>query len=545
MLLLLPAPPDGVVPPFARASGQAQGEASSGGGRGASPLAVGVHAPNRAWREVDFSRVALGGFQTVKMMSYHPVEAYARLQRHHPRIEFAVRLNTPWNELPPPEAFAAAHVGYLDALVKAGYEPWVEIGNEPNLELHPQAEDAFAAWYQETLRYLRAAVPRAKYGFPGLAQDWRETAWWETNAAAVEASDWLGVHAYWIDEREMLDPRRGLRLIDVHRRFPRLPMLVTEAGNHGPGVTAAQRAREYPRFVRTLARLPYVRAVHFFILAGTPEWQSFFFDDAMTLAVREAAREPVPVLDGLAGTRRYVLAALQPFVAGTGRRPKQPVRPDLAAKALEPAPTPLPFSRRRLLADPAPRAPDVLIPSGSLAGARWVALMPGTPPAAQLRTASGYLATHLSARLELAPPGPDAPLALQLAEADLFAGGMGTANGFALLWDGELWRLQYRQAGQVAAEATLVGVGAADRQLTEAPAERAGSLDGWYRVELALEPRSAAAWVWRRHERQPDEPNAVFAPPEAAALDAARPRALFLPAHPVANLVLEGATRFS
>ncbi|MGH2369691.1 MAG: hypothetical protein ACRDI2_16015, partial [Chloroflexota bacterium] len=181
LLLLIPAPPLGVPPPYARARA------------GGSSLMVGVHAPNRPWREADYARVAEGHFGTVKQMSYHPPETYARLRRDTPAIQFVVRLDTPWNELPPPERFATAQAPYLRSLVEAGYEPWVELGNEPNLELHPGAEAAFARWYLDTLRALRAAVPQAKYGFPGLAENRRQVAWLEANAAAVEASDWLGV----------------------------------------------------------------------------------------------------------------------------------------------------------------------------------------------------------------------------------------------------------------------------------------------------------------------------------------------------------------
>jgi hypothetical protein len=62
-------------------------------------------------------------------------------------------------------------------------------------------------------------------------------------------------------------------------------------------------------------------------------------------------------------------------------------------------------------------------------------------------------------------------------------------------------------------------------------------------VDIALERRPAAAWVWPRGAPQPAQPGAVFAPPEAAAGDGGRPRVLFLPNHPLENVILEGATR--
>jgi hypothetical protein len=126
---------------------------------------------------------------------------------------------------------------------------------------------------------------------------------------------------------------------------------------------------------------------------------------------------------------------------------------------------------------------------------------------------------------------------VQLAEEDLFrddgAGqtslGIGVSRtGFALLWDGAQWCLQYRRDGALAVDQPLHGV----------PGDAA-----WYQMELALERRSAAAWIWRRGDPQPAQPSAVFAPPAEAALDGARPRALFIPGGPVENVVLEGGTR--
>jgi hypothetical protein len=389
-------------------------------------------------------------------------------------------------------------------------------------------------------------VPEAKYGFPGLAGDLRELPWLEANAAAVEASDWLGAHAYWSDEREMLDPQRALAFVQYHRRFPRLPVVVTEAGNRGD-LSTTDRARQYARFVRVLARLPYVRGVHFFILSGSGEWRRFFFDQTMVFAVRRAATDPLPAFARLLGfaersrRARGTLAGDEPGDLA-GPLPTPTWRP-------QPTPTPEPFFRRRLLADPQPAAVADL---AAAPAARWARLGDTPAPAAAFRTASSYTVTDAAVRLSIAPPLPGQPFALQLAEADLFGVGANStasaragptvaataspggadATGFALLWDGDLWRLQYWRDGRLAADQVLQHV--PDRQGAD-----------WLRVEFALEPRSAAAWIWSSGQRQPDLPNAVFAPPEAAAADGARARALFLPAHPVADVVLEGATRYT
>ena len=174
----------------------------------------------------------------------------------------------------------------------------------------------------------------------------------------------------------------------------------------------------------------------------------------------------------------------------------------------------------------------------------------GSPPSRQVLARLSPF--RLTAAATVADPSPGAAITAAAP----------TATGFALLWDGEQWRLQYHRDGVLAADLPLrdvpttggqqhdpAGLGALApdpdvkaglehrRAITDVPPE------DWLQVEVAIEPRSAAAWIWQRGAPQPEQPNAVFAPPEPAAMDGARPRALFLPAHPVANVVLEGATR--
>jgi hypothetical protein len=307
--------------------------------------------------------------------------------------------------------------------------------------------------------------------------------------------------------------------VEYHRRFPRLPLLVTEAGNTAPGVPPAERARQYARFTRTVSRLPYVKALHFFILSGTVDWRLFFFDDLAVAAVREAPQEPIPLLAGLVDLRRDAVAALLPLVSGPAPVAAETDGPD-APWSQSPAAPAVPAARRRLIVDAAPAAGESGAPAVPHAAAgRWVNGGDG------LRSASAYIATDLSLRLEVGPPAPGVPFAVRIAED-------ARATGFALLWDGDAWHLQYQRDGEVMDDYPLEG----------APASPP---DGRLQLEVALEPRSAAAWVWPAGEPQPAAPQAVFAPPPDAAADATRPRRILLPGQPVANLSLEGLTRFS
>ncbi|HET7768231.1 MAG TPA: hypothetical protein VFN74_05600, partial [Chloroflexota bacterium] len=282
------------------------------------------------------------------------------------------------------------------------------------------------------------------------------------------------------------------------------------------------------------ARLPYVDAVHFFILSGTEEWRRFFFDQTMVASLRRASGDPLPEWAQRLGFTLPSRRLFDPTLLVEPSVPAVTPIPTVRAAAT-PTPTPEPFFRRRLLVDPTPAGASVLAP---VPGARWARLTGARPPAAALRTASAYTISDASARFSVAPPRTGEPFALQLSETDLFAPGppaSASATGFALLWDGAVWRLQYHRAGRVMSDLSLAGV----------PAPDALAGGEWLHGEVAIEPRSAAAWLWRNSEAQPAIPSAVFAPPEAAVQDAARPRALFLPAHPVSNLILEGATRYT
>src|SRR5207248_2331807 len=149
--------------------------------------------------------------------------------------------------------------------------------------------------------------------------------------------------------------------------------------------------------------------------------QRFFFTDQMTAALRDASHDPVPVLDGLQQAWRTMAAAVKRRFAA-GSRPASPKAPapPTAPPAPTPAPTPLPFGRRRLLADPAPAAArrdrwaPLCVPSHDPASGGV-----GGPAPCALRTASSYLATDFSARLDLPAPAAGAPEAVQIAETDL------------------------------------------------------------------------------------------------------------------------------
>lgn len=275
VLLLLPPPPDDVLPAWTRER----------------PVLVGVHAPNRRFSERDFRLVQKARVQSVKMMSYHSLEEYQRLRSLSPAAQFVVRLETPWHVLPDSTSFAVRLAPRLRALVDAGFEPWVEVGNEPNLELSAYAEMAFAGWYGEVvtrLRSLLAGLP-IRIGFPGLAPDQREWEWLEANRHNIEASDWLGAHAYWRSERDMVNPAGALRFTEYRRRFPNLRLVLTEAGSQGERVPSSVRAQQYRRFARVVNRFAYVDSLHFFILSGTDDWRGFFLDDTIAAALAELA----------------------------------------------------------------------------------------------------------------------------------------------------------------------------------------------------------------------------------------------------------------
>ncbi len=268
---------------------------------------VGIHARNdTSFPEDDYRAIEIAGFETLKLLSFTKLDAYARLRSMNPQIEFIVRL---WDDRigtgthPSPQDFVSRHLSTIKQL-----KPYVtkfEIHNEPNH--HERYEgwgstdaDArdFRSWYLEVLRLLRQGAPWAKFGFPGLAinEPHRDLPWLDICKDAIEKSDWLGVHCYWQYDN-MTSKEWGKRFLYYHEKFPKMPLEITEFGDSTPNVPADKIAKEYPDYYRMLWMFPYVRSASAFILSSPDkEWSPF--------AWRKESGEMTPVIYAVGNMHR-------------------------------------------------------------------------------------------------------------------------------------------------------------------------------------------------------------------------------------------------
>jgi hypothetical protein len=158
---------------------------------------------------------------------------------------------------------------------------YIEIHNEPNIEQEGwggswRDGQEFGDWFLEALYRLRARFPDAKFGFPGLSPGPDLPSAGRTNSAqfleqaafAAQQADWVGVHSYWLTEREMNDGRKGLSVLQYRDLFPEKVLFITEFGN--PAQPKPVVADQYARYYSLLRTMQGVGAAFAYILS-TPD----------------------------------------------------------------------------------------------------------------------------------------------------------------------------------------------------------------------------------------------------------------------------------
>ncbi len=247
---------------------------------------VGLHARNDVrFPEHDFQLVRRARIETLKTMSFTQVNVYKRLRSENPGIEFIVRLydeRIVRDSRPSPAHFVARMVPIINRL--RPYATKFEIHNEPNhadgIEGWGASDDnarSFRIWYLKVLRELKQACPWAKFGFPGLALNGphRDLAWLDICRDAVLASDWLGCHCYWQYDN-MLSDHWGLRFKLYHKRFPNVPIEITEFGNSTPNLSRDEIGRQYIQYYQEINKYPYLGSASAFIASSPdPTWGRF------------------------------------------------------------------------------------------------------------------------------------------------------------------------------------------------------------------------------------------------------------------------------
>ena len=252
---------------------------------------VGIHDRADRHPQPADHKVVRGRFESVKIQSGITVPE----MRGYGAEFYLCRLFESFNGRDLPVAqFVDAVLPDIEPLVRAGVT-YFEFHNEPNLTHEGLAAQGgsgswrdgagFADYFLRGRALLQAKFPQIKVGFPGLSpggdaayqfghdqgfrmddQLFLEEAW-----PALQAADFIGIHAYYLDLEEL----RGKAIGSVRRyreRWPDKLLFVTEFSNPGaaPPQEKGQQARE---FYRLVGEIPGVGAAYYFIVSGAG-WDS-------------------------------------------------------------------------------------------------------------------------------------------------------------------------------------------------------------------------------------------------------------------------------
>ncbi len=183
--------------------------------------------------------------------------------------------------------------GLMSAFVKEHYQAGVryfEISSDSNLQSHGYGRSwmsgfEFSGWFIEVLKEFRSQFPEAKFGYPGLSpggelSGWRGGIWSFLNEceAAIDAADWIGVHAYWLDDLGMRAPTGGRIFEEYRRRYPGKLIFITEFNNPAASLTVRTRSEQYHAYLRMIRAEERIGAAFLFAVSSNEEGLSFILN---------------------------------------------------------------------------------------------------------------------------------------------------------------------------------------------------------------------------------------------------------------------------
>jgi len=228
---------------------------------------IGLHGrTNGEFEDADYPIVARAQLEAVKITSHATLDTVQRLRAINPEMFVLIRAIETFEEDSQPRKVTPAQfvertTPDLSRLCDA--DPslrYIEIHNEPNLRsegLGGSWKDGaeFGDWFLEVMALQRQRFPDAHFGFPGLSPGPTSAAAGRVDSdaflsqaeVAAQQADWIGLHAYWVNEKEISDERLGFGFMDYRARFPEKLLFVTEFGNplQPKNVIADQYARYY------------------------------------------------------------------------------------------------------------------------------------------------------------------------------------------------------------------------------------------------------------------------------------------------------------
>jgi hypothetical protein len=235
--------------------------------------------------DADFPVVAAARVEAVKITTHATLETVDRLRAIHPEMFILIRPIVDFVRDGEPRSISPAEfvrftVPDLSRLYN--YDPslrFIEIHNEPNTPLEGlggrwQDGADFGRWFLEVLHLYRALFPEARFGFPGLSPGPTTAGRQDSErflaqaASAAQQADWIGMHAYWVNERELTDPRLGFNFVKYREQFPEKLLFLTEFGN--PQQPKSEVALQYARYYGLLRHVPGLGAAFAYVVS-TPD----------------------------------------------------------------------------------------------------------------------------------------------------------------------------------------------------------------------------------------------------------------------------------
>ena len=243
---------------------------------------IGVHGrADGPLQEPDFAAIQQARVEAVKLTSSARPEDVNRLRQINPNVFVMVRLFADFrNRVVRSDEFAAWAAGDMAQFYERGVR-YFEIHNEVNLQIEGwqrswQNGREYGRWHMDVMGRLRAKFPEGLFGFPGLSpgadipgQRADALRFLHQADEAVQASDWVGLHCYWVSEQEMGQAKGGKGYEEYRRRYPAKLLFITEFSNPNPAVDPATRGREYVRYYESVRSVPGLGAAFAFVVSAS------------------------------------------------------------------------------------------------------------------------------------------------------------------------------------------------------------------------------------------------------------------------------------
>lgn len=245
---------------------------------------IGLHGrADGELQPADLEVMRTARLEAVKLTSYATAESLRALRQLDPQLFILVRAFLPFGDgrAISPQAFFDSTASDVARLYDA--DPavrYIELHNEPNLSREGWGGSwrngrEFGDWFLQVQDLYRARFPEALLGFPGLSPGPAAEASGRADSeqfldeaeAAARQADWIGVHAYWVNEREVTDERDGFGFTRYRQRFPETVLFVTEFGN--PAQPRPEVADQYARYFAALRRYPGLGAAFAYVVSSS------------------------------------------------------------------------------------------------------------------------------------------------------------------------------------------------------------------------------------------------------------------------------------